>query len=131
MGKSKKVRIDTGRLVRSYPKLMNLGRGEARSKIVRMIKKSKQDTLKSACECVSAGLNTLKPGNFTKEELKLLNGEKEMLRFIAQAATCNASKKRRLSKKVQNAMVQSGGGIGLILSVLLQALISLITKKLS
>ena len=41
MGKSKKVRIDTGRLVRSYPKLMNLGRGEARSKIVRMIKKIK------------------------------------------------------------------------------------------
>lgn len=125
-----KIRISTGSLIRAYPKLLKMSKGEARKQISRMLKKSDKDGIRSVCECVSLGLSTLRPDRFNERELRSLVKKKELLRFISQAAQCRRKfKQQGLRKKLDGALIKSGKGIGLILSIVLPALLDLIIKK--
>lgn len=131
MPKNKKIIISTGSLARSYPRLLKLTRGNTREQISRMLQKGDRDCMKSLCECVSLGLNTLKPERFTKSQLKSLSKKKELLRFIGQVGQCRKPSERRyVSKDLNKALVKSGRGIGLLLSIVVPALINLIASKI-
>lgn len=131
MAKKKKILITTGSLARSYPKLLKLSRGKTRQQLSKILKQGDKDCVRSLCECVSLGVNALKPERFTKSQLKSLSKKKELLRFIGQVGQCRKpSEMRNVSSDLNNALMQSGRGIGLLLGIVVPALINLIASKL-
>lgn len=124
-----KLKINAKNFVDVFPSLMKINKKNTRKRINKIVSKNDNKTMDSICECVSTGLGVLKPTDFPKKDFKKLTRSKEMLRFLSNYASCSRNKRKKLQNKRNEAALQGGQGLGILLTTLLPILADIVIKK--
>ena len=128
--KDEKRKIKASSLAKAFPTLIKISEGNT-SEIPRLIKKKSEREIKAICSCVNMGLSSLKKRDFQSKPFRTLRTEREKLRFLSDFSQCSKNKKLCLVHKRNTALIQSGKGIGLILSSILPALADILINQFS
>ena len=125
MGRRSKIKARD--LVQSFPLLHKIS--QAKSKDVRkLIGSAEQKQKDLLCRCVELGLRNLSEKKFSPAQLKKMYAVEEKLNFLSSYAKCSGAKRKCLYHQQNKNIVQSGQGIGILLSAILPIIANLILK---
>jgi hypothetical protein len=92
------------------------------------VRQLKSKEIDGVCSCADIGLSAIKKENLDSNTLSKLAAHKDGLRFLARYARCPREKKRNLRKRRNKTLVQSGQGLGVLLSILAPILTTVISR---
>lgn len=121
--------FDLKRILKSIPALQSIIKSSnSKKSLVKAVKKLRNRNLDSICDCAAIGLKTLRKNNLDSDTLSKMAAHKDGIRFLAQYSKCSKKKRGSLRKKRNQAIVQNGKGIGLLLAALVPIISTVLGK---
>ena len=116
--------------MRSMPalhKLCSTKTAHRRKKIIRGLTEQEKE---HACRLLELGFRHIPEKEFSTRELKCLYVKAEALRFLRDIGKCSKKKREEKRRARDEHMIQSGGSLTLLLSVVVPTVADLIYTKL-
>ena len=132
MAGKKGRRLINARRLRSYlPSVKKIAiAGLCGKGLSKTVRNARCGSLDAVCECAEIGLNVLKRGDFKKSDMAKMAAYKDGIRFLAEYSKCRTGKKKCLRTRRDKKILQSGRGLGILLSTVLPIVASFIASKL-
>jgi hypothetical protein len=122
-------KFNASNISRSFPAIKKIIKNaDSKENLAKIVKKLRGKDLDGVCDCAAIGLNALRRNNLKSDNFAKMTAHRDGLRFLARYAECPKEKKRSLRRKRDKTLVQSGQGLGVLLSILAPVIATALSK---